>query len=77
MKAEEEGKEKKEFTLEEVTDRIIALRKTRDRRKSGELPPAKTLDSPKAWIVGRVRMGKREVGVNIRDFWDKVLVTDV
>jgi hypothetical protein len=48
LKAEEEGKEKKEFTLEEVRDRIIALRKTRDRRKSGELPPAKTLDSPKA-----------------------------
>ena len=43
-KAEEEGMEKKEFTVEEVRDRIVALRKIRDRRKSGELPPAKRLD---------------------------------
>ena len=36
--------EKKEFTVEEVRDRIVALRKIRDRRKSGELPPARRLD---------------------------------
>lgn len=34
----------KEFTVEEVRDRIVALRKIRDRRRSGELPPAKKLD---------------------------------
>lgn len=45
-KAEEEGKEKKEFTVEEVRDRIVALRDIRDRRKSGELPPAPKLGSP-------------------------------
>jgi hypothetical protein len=45
IKAEEEGKERKEFSKEEVRDRIIALRKTRDRRKSGELPPASKLGS--------------------------------
>src|SRR5205085_10050255 len=31
-KAEDEGMEKKEFTVEEVRDRIVALRKIRDRR---------------------------------------------
>jgi hypothetical protein len=46
IKAEEEGKERKEFSKEEVRDRIVALRETRDRRKSGELPPAKVLNSP-------------------------------
>jgi hypothetical protein len=46
LKAEQTGKERKEFSREEVRDRILALRKTRDRRKSGELPPAKKLGSP-------------------------------
>jgi hypothetical protein len=46
IKAEEEGKERKQFSKEEVRDRIIALRETRERRKSGELPPAKLLNSP-------------------------------
>jgi hypothetical protein len=46
IKAEEEGKERKQFSKEEVRDRILALRETRDRRKSGELPPAKILGSP-------------------------------
>jgi len=45
-KAEEEGKEKKVFSVEEVRDRIIALRDIRERRKSGELPPAPKLGSP-------------------------------
>jgi hypothetical protein len=51
IKAEEEGKEKKEFSKEEVRDRIIALRETRDRRKSGELPPADKL--PKSPASGK------------------------
>ena len=46
IKAEEEGKERKEFSKGEVRDRIIALRKTRERRKSGELPSAEKLGSP-------------------------------
>jgi hypothetical protein len=53
-KAEEEGKEKKEFTVDEVRDRIVALRKIRDRRRSGELPPAKRLDlTPRGSPEGR------------------------
>ena len=44
-KAEEQGKEK-EFSVEEVRDRIVALREVRERRKSGELPPAPKLGSP-------------------------------
>jgi hypothetical protein len=42
--AEKEGKSRKQFSKEEVVNRIIALRETRDRRKFGELPPAKRLD---------------------------------
>jgi len=46
VKAEEEGKQHKEFSVEEVRDRIVALRQTKKRRESGELPPAKVLSSP-------------------------------
>jgi hypothetical protein len=45
-KAEEEGKEQKVFSVEEVRDRIVALREVRERRKSGDLPPAPKLGSP-------------------------------
>jgi uncharacterized small protein (DUF1192 family) len=45
-KAEEEGKERKVFSVGEVRDRIVALREVRERRKSGDLPPAPTLGSP-------------------------------
>ena len=38
IKAEEKGKQGKEFSKDEVRDRIVALRETRNRRKSGELP---------------------------------------
>jgi uncharacterized small protein (DUF1192 family) len=45
-KAEEEGKERKVFSVGEVRDRIVALREVRERRKSGDLPPAPKLGSP-------------------------------
>lgn len=69
IKAEQEGKERKEFSKEEVRDRIVALRKTRERRKSGELPPAKLLDSP-----GKVKpednTGRRISGLfRLAKFW--------
>jgi hypothetical protein len=73
LKAEEEGKEKKEFALEEVRDRIIALRATRDRRKPGELPPAKTLDSPKALDTPVSKSGEAGsrlmLGIFGKKFW--------
>ena len=69
LKAEEEGKERKEFTKEEVRDRIIALRKTRDRRRSGELPPAGKLDSP-ASVRSRETAGRRLSGfLQMAKFW--------
>jgi len=71
-KAEEEGKEKKEFMVEEVRDRIIALRKIRDRRRSGDLPPARRLDggSPKAGdSVKKVAEGKRRFSGILGRFW--------
>jgi len=46
LRAEKEGKAMKEFSKEEVRDRIIALRKTRDRRRSGEIPLPAKLGSP-------------------------------
>jgi len=67
LKAEEEGKERKEFTVEEVRDRIIALRKTRDRRKSGELPPAKTLDSPAS--IKTTESARRRISGFLGKFW--------
>jgi hypothetical protein len=70
LKAEIEGKEKKAFSKEEVRDRIIALRKTRDRRKSGELPPAKTLDSP-AKNNSPASIGGKTVGRRISGIFEK------
>ena len=69
IKAEEEGKERKEFSKEEVRDRIIALRKTRDRRKSGELPPASKLGSP-ASVKSTDASGRRLSGfLKLAKFW--------
>jgi hypothetical protein len=69
IKAEDEGKERKEFSKEEVRDRIIALRKTRDRRKSGELPPARKLDSP-ASVKSTDTSGRRLSGfLKLAKFW--------
>jgi hypothetical protein len=69
LKAEEEGKERKIFSKEEVRDRIIALRKTRDRRKSGELPPAKKLGSP-ASIKSQEPANRRLSGLlQLAKFW--------
>ena len=69
IKAEEEGKESKEFSKEEVSDRIIALRKTRDRRKSGELPPAKKLGG--SADVKSTDMSTRRLSglLNLAKFW--------
>jgi len=69
IKAEEEGKERKVFSEEEVRDRIIALRKTRDRRKSGELPPANKLGSP-ASVKTTDSSGRRLSGfLKLAKFW--------
>lgn len=62
QKAEQEGKKMKQFTKEEVRDRIVALRKTRDRRRSGELPPAGKLGSP-ASIKSNGTIGRRLSGL--------------
>lgn len=68
IKAEQEGKERKEFTKEEVRDRIIALRKTRDRRKSGELPPAGKLASP-ASVKSETDKKRLSGLLNLAKFW--------
>lgn len=69
LQAEKEGKERKEFSKAEVRDRIIALRKTRDRRKSGDLPPAKTLASP-ASIRSQESTNRRFSGLlQLAKFW--------
>ena len=69
LKAEEEGKERKEFSKEEVKDRIIALRQTRERRKSGELPPARKLGSP-ASVKSEEKGGRRLSGIfSMAKFW--------
>jgi hypothetical protein len=65
-KAEEEGMEKKAFTVEEVRDRIVALRKIRDRRRSGELPPARRLDE-KGTVGGeKGEKGQEGEGMGVR-----------
>jgi hypothetical protein len=66
IKAEEQGMEHKEFSKEEVRDRIIALRQTRDRRKSGDLAPAKKLDD----LRDGGKKGPRLSGLlNLAKFW--------
>ena len=68
IKAEDEGKERKEFSKDEVRDRIIALRKTRDRRRSGELP-AEKLGNPGA-VTGENTTRQRLSGLlNLARFW--------
>jgi hypothetical protein len=67
-KAEEEGKERKQFTMEEVRDRIVALRKTRDRRKSGELPPAGTVDMSPASVKSTNSL-RRQISGFFGKFW--------
>ena len=68
-KALEEGKEKKVFTVEEVRDRIVALRDIRERRKSGELPPAPRLASP-ASIKSEDKGSRRLSGLlSYAKFW--------
>lgn len=70
LKAEEEGMETKGFSKQEVKDRIIALRETRERRKSGELPPAETLDSATSLKPGENLVHRRLSGIlSVAKFW--------
>ena len=69
IKAEQEGKERKEFTKEEVRDRIVGLRETRDRRKSGELPPAGKLESPVSIKTEETSNRQFSGLLNLAKFW--------
>jgi hypothetical protein len=69
-KAEEEGKEHKVFSVEEVRDRIVALRDIRKRRKSGELPPAPKLHSP-ASIKSQTSLRRLSAFFNFTRFWQR------
>ena len=70
IKAENEGKGHKEFTKEEVRDRIIAMRDVRERRKSGELPPARKLSNPASVNGGDKPQVRRISGLlQLTKFW--------
>jgi hypothetical protein len=67
LQAEREGKVMKEFSKEEVRDRIIALRQTRDRRRSGELPSPGKLLSPAS--IKSIENIKRRVSGFLAKLW--------
>jgi len=70
-KAEDQGKAHKHFSKEEVRDRIIALRQTRDRRKSGELPPPGTINTQSPASTKSTNSLRRRISGFFGKFWQQ------